>query len=133
MKEFNLEIITPDGPEFSGEVFSVVARTTVGDVCILASHIDYVANIDIGTVKIKNAEGEKVASCIGGFISVSGGNVKIIATTFEFAEDIDVKRAEKAKEKAENILKNSKDDNAVKIAELKLKRAMNRLAVSKKV
>jgi len=133
MKEFNLEIITPDGPEFSGSVFSVVVRTTVGDVCILASHIDYVANIDVGTVKIKNTDGEKIASCIGGFISVSNGNVKIIATTFEFAEDIDIKRAEKAKEKAEKVLQNSRDDKALKIAELKLKRALNRLSVSKKL
>ncbi len=132
MKEFSLDIITPDGLLFSGEALSVVARTTVGDVCILASHSDYVGNIDFGSVKIKTAEFEKYASCIGGFLSVNGGKVKIVATTFEFAEDIDVERAEGARAKAERALSSSTDEHQLKIAELKLKRALNRLSVSKK-
>lgn len=132
MKKFNLEIITPDGPKFSGEVLSVVARTTCGDVCILASHTDYVANIDFGTVKIKTADFEKLASCIGGFIRVSNGFVRIFATTFEFADQIDVLRAENAKEKAEAVISASQDEKQIKLAKLKLKRALNRLSVSKK-
>ena len=133
MKDFSLEVITPDGLIYSGNVNSVVVRTTVGDVCILASHSDYVGNIDMGSVKIKTDEFEKYASCIGGFLSVSAGRAKIIATTFEFADEIDVKRAEAAKEKAEKVLAASKDEHQLKLAELKLKRALNRLSVSKKI
>lgn len=132
MREFSLDIITPDGIEFSDKVLSVVARTTSGDVCILAGHADYVGNIDMGTVKIKTEKFEKFASCIGGFISVSNSSAKIVATTFEFAEDIDVERAKNAKEKAENIIKNANNEHQLKIAELKLKRALNRLSVSNK-
>ena len=127
MNLFNLKIVTLDGTEFEGDVASVVARTSVGDVCILHNHADYVAPIEVGKVKIKDENGEKTAACAGGFISVSNNNVRIVATTFEFAEDIDFKRAEKAKEKAENKLK---QDKTSKMAEIKLKKALLRLEVS---
>jgi len=133
MKNFPLQIITPDGVDFEGDVLSVVARTTCGDVCILASHTDYVASIDYGFVKVKEENAERYASCIGGFISVSSGKATIIATTFEFADEIDVKRAEKAKEKATQIIESAEDELAIKMAQLKLKRALNRLSVSKRI
>ena len=133
MKEYKLEIITPDGPFFEGEVQSLVLRSALGDVCILANHADYLTAIEYGNVKIKTAESERFASVMGGFLSVSDGCAKIIATTAEFAEDIDVARAEKAKQRAEEILNNKKNENELKLAEMKLKRALNRLSVSKKV
>lgn len=133
MKEYNLEIITPDGPFFSGSVESLVLRSSLGDVCILANHANYLTAIEYGNVKIKTANGERFASVMGGFLSVTDGKAKIIATTAEFAEDIDVVRAEKAKQRAEEILNNKKNENEIKLAEMKLKRALNRLSVSKKV
>lgn len=133
MKEFKLEIITPYGQVFSGNALSLVLRTTVGDTCILASHTDYVGNIDVGAVKVKTAQFEKYASCVGGFVSVSSGSVRLIATTFEFSDEIDIKRAEKAREKAEKIISSSNDDKQIKLAEFKLKRALNRISVSKKL
>ena len=71
--------------------------------------------------------GEKYGACAGGFISVSDGEARIVATTFEFAEDIDVERAKVAKEKAQNKLNS---DKTSKIAEIKLKKALLRLEVS---
>ena len=133
MKEFKLEIITPDGPFFCGSVFSLLARTPLGDVCILANHADYLTAIEFGNVKIKDKSGERYASVMGGFLSVTNGEATIIATTAEYAEDIDVKRAERAKARAEEIIKNKQSDKDVALAELKLKRALNRLSVSKKV
>ena len=129
MREYNLEIITPDGPFFDGSVESLVARTSGGDVCILAGHIDYLTTIEYGNVKIKTKDTERYASIMGGFLSVSDGDAKIIATTAEFAEDIDVARAEKAKQVAEERLKNKASENEMLLAEMKLKRALNRLSV----
>lgn len=133
MREFNLEIITPDGPFYSGSALSVVARSSSGDVCVLAGHADFLTTIDYGNVKIKTKEEERFASVMGGFLSVSGGNVQIIATTAEFAEDIDKERAEKAKQRAEEMLKNKLSENEMRLAEMKLKRALNRLSVSQKI
>ena len=129
METFNLKIVTLDGIEYDGFVLSVVARTTSGDVCILKNHADYVAPIEIGKVKIKDENGEKYGACSGGFISVSDGEARIVATTFEFSEDIDIDRAKKAKEKAESKLNK---DKTSKIAEIKLKKALLRLEISKK-
>ena len=130
MGSFNLKVLTLDGIIFDGEVESIVARTSVGDVCILKNHIDYVAPIELGRVKINTVDsGEKNGACAGGFLSVSDSHARIVATTFEFAEDIDINRAQIAKEKAEAKLKN---DKSSKIAEIKLKKALLRLEVSQK-
>ncbi len=131
MSTFNLKIVTLDGIVFDGEVENIIARTSVGDVCILKNHIDYVAPIEIGRVKIKKEDGlEKLGACTGGFLSVCDSQARLVATTFEFSEDIDVERAERAKEKAEEKLKNDKNS---KIAEIKLKKALLRLEVSQKL
>ena len=128
MGSFNLKVVTLDGVIFDGQVENLVARTSVGDVCILEKHIDYVAPIELGKVKIKTVDsGEKIGACSGGFLSVSDSNARIVATTFEFAENIDKDRAQAAKEKAEEKLKNDKNS---KIAEIKLKKALLRLDVS---
>ena len=130
METFNLKIVTLDGTEYTGDVLSVVARTVSGDVCILKNHADYVAPIEIGKVKIKDKNGEKYGACSGGFISVSDGEARIVATTFEFAEDIDIDRAKIAKEKAQKKLNS---DKTSKIAEIKLKKALLRLEISQSV
>ena len=65
-------------------------------------------------------------------MSVSKESVRLVAVTFEFAEDIDEKRAFAAKERAEQAIANAKDRKAKMIAEAKLARALNRLRIAKK-
>ena len=132
MRTFHLEIVTPDGPVFDGEAESLLVHTTEGDVEILCGHMDYIAAVDIGRARVLINGQSKVASCAGGFLSVSAGEVRLVAVTFEFAEDIDAKRALDAKERAESAIANAKDRQAKKIAEAKLMRALNRLRIAKK-
>ena len=130
---FKLEIVTPDGLLFDGDAKKVIVRTTEGDVGILERHSDYVAPLSIGLARIFTDKEEKRAACSGGMISVSGGVVRIVASTFEWAEDIDVERALKAKEKAEARLgKAKRDEYEYKLAEVKLKRSLARLNASGK-
>ena len=132
MRTFHLEVVTPDGPRFDGEAESLLVHTTEGDVEILCGHMDYIAAIGIGRARLLvNGEAKK-ASCAGGFLSVSRGEVRLVAVTFEFAEDIDEKRALAAKERAEIAVANAKDRQAKNIAEAKLARALNRLRIAKK-
>ena len=132
MRTFHLEIVTPDGRAFDGEAESLLVHTTEGDVEILCGHMDYLAAIGTGRARILvNGEARR-ASCSGGFLSVAGGEVRLVAVTFEFAEDIDEKRALAAKERAEMAIANAKDRQEKKVAEAKLLRALNRLRIAKK-
>ena len=128
---FKLEIVTPDGLLFDGEASKIIVRTTEGDVGILAKHSDYVAPLAIGVARVFTEDGERRAACAGGMVTVSGGIVRVIASTFEWAEDIDVNRALKAKEKATAKLENFKrSDYEYRLAEIKLKKSLARLRVS---
>ena len=130
MKEFHLEILTPDGLAFEGMVESLLVHAVDGDVEFLAGHVDYVTTLDIGKARIKIAGKDKFASVSGGFVMVSSNEVKLVATTFEFAEDIDLPRAQAAKARAKEILSSSTDVKAIEAARLKLQRAISRIHVA---
>lgn len=130
MKTFNLQIATPDGIRFDGEAESLLVKCETGDVEIMAGHTDLFASLGIGRARIKTAEGERLASCAGGFLTVASGDVKMIATTLEFADEIDLERAMAAKAGAEETIKSSRDELAVEKAKLKLSRALNRIKVA---
>ena len=131
MREFHLTIATPDGVEFDGLVESLLVKTGDGDVEILAGHTDLLATLAVGRARVLTAGKSRFASVAGGFISVTKDEVALVCTTFEFADSIDVKRAEKAKEHAEELLRQAKSDKQMRAAEAKLSRALNRLKVSK--
>ncbi len=130
MKAFHIEIVTPDGLEYDGEVESLLVRTDDGDVEILAGHTDLLAAIDTGRARIIVDGKKRFASVNGGFLSVNGGNVRLCAITFEFADQIDLKRAEAAKARAEAALKSAKDDRDERVAKAKIARAASRIKVA---
>ena len=131
MTTFQLQIVTPDGLLFEGEAERLVARTLDGDVCILARHTEYVTALGMGQARVTIDGKVRKAACIGGMLSVSGGRVRIVATTFEWAEEIDLERAQRARERAEERLKQQKDTRDIQLAEAKLKRALVRLNASR--
>lgn len=130
MRAFNIEIVTPDGLKFSGEVESLLVRTTEGDIEILAGHTDFLASLATGRARLIIDGKTRVASASGGFLSVKGGKVRMCATTFEFAEEIDLKRAEEAKARAEAALSTARDDREERIVRAKLMRAASRIKVA---
>lgn len=127
MSEYRLKIVTPDRLAFDDMAESLVARSTTGDVCIMARHTEYITPLAIGQVKVKKNGQWRVASCSGGTLVVTGGNTTIIADTFEWEDEIDLERAENAKKRAEERLSGDTTEFEFKIAELKLKRAINRI------
>lgn len=130
MRKFNLQIVTPDGEIFSGDAEGILVRTDGGDVEIMAGHSDYFATLSTGRAKLTVDGKAREAAASGGFISVKGSDVKLVATTFEFAENIDVKRARAAKERTEQLLLSAKDDRDIKHLKAKLLRALSRLSVA---
>ena len=130
MRDFHIKIVSPDGLKLDGNIKSLLIRTDDGDVEILASHTDYFATIGVGRARIIIDDSERFASVNGGFLSVSGGEVTLATTTFEFADEIDVERAKSAKEEAERRITTAKTQSEIDISKAKLMRAMNRLDVS---
>ena len=130
MRSFQIEIVTPDGPAFSGDVTSLLVRTDDGDVEIMAGHADLLASIGTGRVRIIADGKPRFGSVNGGFLSVAANKVRLCAITFEFADQIDLKRAEAAKEKAEAALRSAKDQSEERIAKAKLARAASRINVA---
>ena len=130
MREFKLQIVTPDGTEFDGMAESLLVRTDDGDVQILAGHVDYMASLGTGRAKILSGGKERVASCSGGFVTCSGGEVRLVAVTFEFSDEIDVERARRAKERAEAELRDARSDKELVLAKARLRRAISRIDVA---
>ena len=130
MKEFKLRIVTPDGVKFDGLAQSVLVKCASGDVEIMAGHADYFASLATGRTRIIAGGKTMLASSSGGFLSVEGGEVSIVAITLEFSDEIDLERAERAKELAEMQIKDAKDNSALDKAKARLQRALNRIKIA---
>ncbi|MDD3429363.1 MAG: ATP synthase F1 subunit epsilon [Oscillospiraceae bacterium] len=128
MSTFHLQIVTPDGIFFDGQAQRIRLRGTEGDFCIMKNHTDFVTALSTGVTRIILEDGTvKEAACNGGMVSVTKDITRVIAVTFEWAESIDLQRAQAAKEQAEQNLKDATNIKEQKLAEAKLKRAMTRI------
>ena len=131
MTSFNLKIVTPDGLIYDGEAENLIVRTTGGDVCILARHMDYVAPLGMGQAIVEAGGNRRSAACIGGMLSVSNYEVTLVPTTFEWADAIDVERAERSYQRADKVLHDdSASDTDIALAEARLHRALVRKSVA---
>lgn len=128
-KQFKLEIISPDRSFYSGAATMIEYRTTEGEVGVYAGHIPMTQIIAPGILTITDAEGEqKNAALMSGFVEILPEKISILAETVEWPDEIDKKRAEEAKERAESRLKSGDSSIDVDRAELALKRALVRLS-----
>lgn len=134
MTTFKLKIITPEKLFFEGDVVQIISRTAEGNIGVMAGHVPYAANIVPSSLKVKETDSSdfRIAAVAGGFIKVSGNETIVVTSAVEWAEDIDVVRAQHAKEVAERRIKEDISEKEFQRAEQKLKRALNRLSVSQK-
>ena len=130
MTRLYLKVVTPDKLFFEGEIDMLVARTIEGDVGILLNHSPLVTILDIGRLVIKDGDERKIAACAGGYIDVRNNNITVVSDACEWEDEIDINRAERAKERASKKLED-KDTDTFK-AELALKKAINRINVGNK-
>ncbi len=128
---YHLQIVTPDGLYFDGQAERLIVPTVEGPVAILARHINYVTALGMGPAKVVTEQGERTAACIGGMLAVTGSETKVVATTFEWADEIDTERAQASLEKAQALLaKPDLDKQIQQAAQARLKRAQVRLSVA---
>ncbi len=131
MTPFHLKIVSPDGLLFDGQAEELIVRTTNGDVAILARHINYVAALGMGRAVVVADGKRRTAACIGGMLSVVDGEVTLVPTTFEWADKIDLNRAEASLRRANQVLHDQNaSDTDIKLAEARLHRALVRKNVA---
>ncbi len=123
MSGFHLQIVTPDGLFYDGQAESISVRAVTGNITILPRHMDYVTPLGMGPAKVVCDGQVRFAACIGGMLAVTKGEVRVIATTFEWAEQIDAARAQRALDRAQQKLaardQLSKQELALAVAEMK--------------
>ena len=127
MSEILLEIVTPESKFFEENVEMIVVKGLNGDIGILKDHEPYITPLAIGRIKIKQNGKFKIAALSQGYIEVTEEKATILADTAEWPEEIDVKRAEAAKERAERRLQEKSENLDVLRAEIALKKALLRL------
>ena len=135
MATFPLKIVTPDGLIFDGQAQMVIVRTVEGNMAVMARHINCVVPLGMGQAVVVAEDGtRRTAACIGGMLSVADGAVNLVPTTFEWADEIDLKRAEASKARAEQLLqKTGTPETDIRLAEARLKRALIRTGVAKRI
>lgn len=128
MSTIRLEIVTPEHRVYLDDVNMFIVKGELGDLGILPNHAPLATPLAISIVIIKKDNTEQKVAISGGFLEVGNNKATILAETAELPEDIDLDRAHKAKERAEQSLANkSNEELDLMRAELELQRAINRI------
>lgn len=131
-----VNVVTPNGVVYDHHAVIVVAKTPAGEIGILANHAPIIVPLMIDEVRVKRTDSDTHVDWIavnGGIMEVRDNVVTILADSAERERDIDVPRAQRAKQRAERMIqeaKEMKDIDGLKRAEVMLHRALNRIKVS---
>ncbi len=141
MATLKVEIVTPESPLWVGEATQLVARSSEGWFTVLPEHMDMVGDVVPSVVRVGTTEGEIAIAVHGGFFQVGPGDVEgetlatVLAGIAEKVDEIDVARAQAAKESAEaEIAAESRDDDesaAIAKARAEMERAELRIGAAK--
>ena len=132
MKTFKLEIVATDKVFYSGDAEMLVFPSLDGEHCVLADHELMVAPVVAGELRYTVNGEQKLAAVGNGFVEILGDRVILICDFVERPEDIDVKRAQLAKERAEERIRLKKSEREYVHSQAALSRAMARLKVTSK-
>lgn len=136
METYNLRIMTPEREFFNGEVISLTVRSIDGELCILAHHLPMIAALEVGEIALRIADPEtgeetvRRAFASGGFVEVLTDRVMCFTQACEWPEEIDVRRAEESRIRAEERLRQKQSVVEYKSSKIALARAMARLRIS---
>ncbi|MEK7212996.1 MAG: F0F1 ATP synthase subunit epsilon [Patescibacteria group bacterium] len=136
MSTLNFKIVTPEKTVYENNgVLQISLPTMTGEITVLPNHIPLVTVLKAGELKLKDNAGDQVIAVAGGFVEVKGENqIVVLADNAERAEEIDVARAEEARQRAEEEMAKIKNVQDVDFAKLQaiIDREMNRLRVARK-
>lgn len=132
-KTIKLKIVTPEGIFFEDEVQGISIPTLEGEITVLADHIPIIAAMMPGELKVKKSGKDEFFSMTRGVVEVDGKTITILTDAAERADEIDTKRAEEAKKKAEAMMdeeRHGEEGHADAVAQLE--RALSRIKIARK-
>ena len=132
-EKIHLEIVTAEKQVYSGDVDSIMVPALTGYMGILPGHAPLLAELGIGEILFTDGDTTEDVFCSWGFIEVLPHRVVILAQTAELSSDIDLKRAEEAKERAEKLLTSGDPNVDYAAAELAVMRAASRIKAAQTV
>ena len=125
---FAVQLVSPEQIRFEGEAEMVVCRAFDGDIAFLKDHVPYLGVLADDAVRIiQPGDAETAAAVHGGFVQMNGEKLVVLSDLAELKADIDVARAEQAREHAQAALAADPDDEDAQAA---LSRAETRLKVA---
>ena len=127
-----LEIVTPERIVVAEDVDEVVLPGIEGEFGVLYGHIPFLTALKVGILTYKKDDVEEHLAVSWGYVEVAGDNVKVLAETAEKATEIDISRANVAREAAEKILTAGKEDTEYDEAQVRLEKAVIRVQVAGK-
>ena len=139
MATIKLEIVSPDRVVYAADIDMLIARSTGGEIGILPKHIPLVTGLEPHAMKIHVDAKEQLVAVAGGFMEVTPDKITVLATAAEEPIDIDINRAQRAYERAQERLQKLREDPEEasiideQRASLALKRAAARLQTAKTV
>jgi F-type H+-transporting ATPase subunit epsilon len=123
----DVALVSPERILFKGEADMVICRTTDGEIAFLTGHAPFVGALGIALVRIKAADGSETRAAVhGGFVEVRDNRVSVLSDVAELPDQIDVERARRAKQAAEQKLAQVDDADC----EAQLRRAHVRLELA---
>ena len=129
----HLEIVTPERLAYSDEVDMVLVPGSEGELGILPHHTPLVSLLGVGELKIRKGGSEESFAIAGGFLQVRPDKVVVMAETAEIDSDIDLERAQKARDEAEKALEGGFVEGAdLSAARAELQRALIRIRVAER-
>lgn len=130
--KLNLEIITPERRVLNEKVDEIVVPGLEGELGILPQHTPLISQLQTGILTYRQGAEKKLVHVSGGFVEVLPDQVAVLSDVAERPEEIDLERARKSRERAENRIATGGDDVDFRRAELKLQRAMIRIQLASK-
>ncbi len=130
--KYLLEILTPERSFFTDMVESVIFVTEDGEMSIQKGHETMVISIVPSEIRINTGKKWLVCSVAEGFIEVRPDETIMFTQSAEWPEEIDIKRAERAKERAEERMRQKQSEQEYRRSKIALARAMARLSLTKR-
>lgn len=132
MSQLHLKIVTPEQEIFDDDVDGVTATTPQGEIGILPHHTNLMSEIIPGELRIKNGGKTIVMATGSGLLQMANNNLIIATDLAEKEEDIDIKAAEEARQRAQAALDETHSDEEYALAASALEKALAKLKVKRR-